>query len=120
MNLSENEQQQELRSPAEKTARIRELNDDFRRGLADGIVLLTAGVKGLPSALQERILNRVRSFDEFNADNDPHQEHDFGAFEIHGVTYFWKLDLYEQPGVKDADGEPVVTRVLTIMLAEDY
>lgn len=31
-----------------------------------------------------------------------------------------KIGLYEEPGVKSADGEPVVTRVLTIMLAEEY
>jgi hypothetical protein len=30
------------------------------------------------------------------------------------------IDLYEEPGVKDANGEPVVTRVLTIMLADEY
>jgi hypothetical protein len=28
--------------------------------------------------------------------------------------------LYEEPDVKGANGEPVVTRVLTIMLAEEY
>jgi hypothetical protein len=28
--------------------------------------------------------------------------------------------LYEAPFVKAADGAPVVTRVLTIMLAEEY
>ena len=31
-----------------------------------------------------------------------------------------KFDLYEEPDVKNANGEPVVTRVLTIMLAEEY
>jgi hypothetical protein len=32
----------------------------------------------------------------------------------------WKTDLYEEPDVKNPNGEPVVTRVLTIMLAEEY
>ena len=31
-----------------------------------------------------------------------------------------KSDLYEEPDVKSKNGEPVVTRVLTIMLAEEY
>jgi hypothetical protein len=31
-----------------------------------------------------------------------------------------KIDLYEEPDVKGANEEPVVTRVLTIMLAEEY
>ena len=30
------------------------------------------------------------------------------------------MDLYEKPDVKDANGEPVITRVLTVMLAEEY
>jgi hypothetical protein len=33
---------------------------------------------------------------------------------------FFKIDLYEGPEVKSGNGEPVVTRVLTIMLAEEY
>jgi len=28
--------------------------------------------------------------------------------------------LYEEPEVKGADGQPVTTRVLTIMLAEEW
>jgi len=28
--------------------------------------------------------------------------------------------LYEEPEVKDSNGEPVVNRVLTIMLADEY
>jgi len=28
--------------------------------------------------------------------------------------------LYEDPNVKDSDGEPLVNRVLTIMLADEY
>ena len=31
-----------------------------------------------------------------------------------------KKDLYEEADVKDANGEPLVTRVLTLMLADDY
>jgi hypothetical protein len=36
------------------------------------------------------------------------------------VSRCGKIDLYEEPGVKGTDGEPVVARVLTIMLAEEY
>ncbi len=53
-------------------------------------------------------------------DNDPHGEHDFGSFDLAGVSYFFKIDLYEEPNVKDANGQPVGTRVLTIMLANEY
>ena len=39
------------------------------------------------------------------------------SFEVAGRKLFWKIDLYEEPGVKSADGQPLTTRVLTIMLA---
>jgi hypothetical protein len=35
-------------------------------------------------------------------------------------TVSGQIDLYEEPEVKAADGQPVTTRVLTIMLAEDW
>jgi hypothetical protein len=62
----------------------------------------------------------VREFAEFSESNDPYGEHDFGSFELDHIALYWKIDLYEEPNVKDANGEPVVTRVLTIMLANEY
>ena len=62
----------------------------------------------------------MRTFTDFTPDNDPYGEHDFGSFELAGRKFLWKIDLYEAPFVKAADGAPVVTRVLTIMLAEEY
>jgi hypothetical protein len=65
-------------------------------------------------------IRKVVTFDEFTEDNDPYDEHDFGKFELCGRRFFWKIDLYEEPGVKSKNGEPVVNRVLTIMLADEY
>ena len=39
---------------------------------------------------QAAIIERVRSFEEFDADNDPYGEHDFGSFDHDGRTIFWK------------------------------
>ncbi len=100
--------------------RIRQLNDSFRQTFAGGTVVLTQGVDALPPEVQAEVLQRVRQLDRFDGDNDPHGEHDFGSFEIEGERFFFKVDLYEEPDVKSANGEPVVTRVLTIMLAEEY
>ena len=100
-------------------ARIRVLNDNFRGTFVGGRVLMTASVNELPIDTRARIILAVQSFNDFSADNDPHREHDFGSFEVEGEKYFWKIDLYEDPDVKDSDGEPLVNRVLTIMLAEE-
>src|SRR5436853_1304067 len=75
--------------------KIRELNDRFRSTMTGGRVLLTAGVDALPSDVKAMVIRRVATFSEFTADNDPHQEHDFGNFEIAGHKIFWKIDHYD-------------------------
>jgi hypothetical protein len=103
-----------------KTARIRALNDELRRDFAEGIAVMTPGIAALGAEAVARIVKTVAVFDDFCHANDPHEEHDFGVFEADGHRIFFKIDLYEEPDVKDSNGEPAVTRVLTIMLAEEY
>jgi hypothetical protein len=54
------------------------------------------------------------------AHNDPWGEHDCAIVVVGGYRALFKIDLYEDPEVKGADGQPIATRVLTIMLAEEY
>ena len=103
--------------------KIRELNDQFRKTFSGGKVLRTAGVDALPVQEQAAILAMVQGFDDFNKSNDPYGEHDFGAFDFDGVTYFWKIDYYDvdyQYLSLDPSDETITNRVLTIMLAEEY
>jgi hypothetical protein len=68
-------------------------------------------------------LTNVKSFEAFTADNDPHGEHDFGAFELGGEKLFWKIDTYdrdEQHGAEDPSDAASTLRVLTVMLASEY
>jgi hypothetical protein len=58
--------------------RIRELNDDFRRTFVGGAVVITAGVEAMPAEQRRSLLAKVRAFNAFTEDNDPHGEHDFG------------------------------------------
>ena len=102
------------------TNRIRTLNDELRQNLGKGKAVMTCGVAALAAEAVARIIKTIEVYDDFCHANDPHQEHDFGSFEADGQTIFFKIDLYEEPDVKSANGEPVVTRVLTIMLAEEY
>jgi hypothetical protein len=72
--------------------RIRELNDAFRRTFVGGTVMITAGIEALPVEQRRSLLQKVRAFDVFTDDNDPHGEHDFGAVDEGGVRCFWKID----------------------------
>jgi hypothetical protein len=103
-----------------KTQRIRDLNDELRHKMTGGMAVMTPGIAALGGEAVERIVKTIAVFDDFCNANDPHQEHDFGSFEAEGHTIFFKIDLYEEPNVKHPNGDPVVTRVLTIMRAEEY
>jgi Protein of unknown function (DUF3768) len=103
--------------------RIRALNDTFRRSFVGGTIVVTAGLKSLSADRRHSILAKIRAFDNFNEDNDPHGEHDFGLIQDGDVRCFWKIDYYDtdmdlmSPDPADAS---VTTRVLTVMLAEEY
>ena len=103
--------------------RIRVLNDDFRRTFVGGLVVITSGVEALPADQRKSLLAKVRAFDAFTEDNDPHGEHDFGAIDEGGVRCFWKIDCYDRAtemGSPDPADPAVTTRVLTIMRADEY
>ena len=103
--------------------KIRTLNDAFRRTLTGGKVMMTAGIAALSDAARAMVLNKVRTFDAFTADNDPHGEHDFGSFEVDGRKIFWKIDAYDAAmefGSEDPADPSKTTRVLTIMFASEY
>ncbi len=102
---------------------IRALNDAFRRTFVGGMVMITAGVQALPRDERRSLLAKVRAFEAFGEDNDPHGEHDFGAVDDGGVRYFWKVDSYDRNIELDSPdpADPAVTtRVLTIIRADEY
>ena len=103
--------------------RIRQLNDEARIFLTDGTIFATSGITALPTDDQAAILERVQTFDDFDADNDPYGEHDFGAFDHKGDRIFWKIDCYDrqmQSRSPDPADPSVTKRILTIMLATEY
>ncbi len=104
------------------TQRIRELNDRFRKTLNGGRVLITRGISAREDVAQ--IIERVKSFDQFDAGNDPHLEHDFGAFQMSDTQQiFFKIDYYSLDldfGSPDPSDPNVTARVLTVMLGSEY
>ncbi len=107
----------------DKTVAIRALNDAFRTSFSGGRVLMTAGVDALPSDLKAMAVRKVATFTDFTPDNDPHGEHDFGGFDLAGRKFFWKVDYYDRTlefGSENPADAAKTTRVLTLMLAEEY
>jgi hypothetical protein len=107
-----------------KSARIRVLNDNFRSTFLGGQVVMSAGVAELPLGTRAQVVVNVQNFAEFNENNDPYGEHDFGSFEVAGETFFWKIDYYDRKSMEYGSEDPadpaMTTRVLTIMFAGEY
>jgi hypothetical protein len=84
---------------------------------------MSAGVTALPDMVKAAAMLAVTTFSEFDADNDPYAEHDFGAFELCQRRFFWKIDYYDpslEAGSEDPADPAKTLRVLTLMLAEEY
>ncbi len=102
---------------------LRALNDEFRRKLPKGNTFITPGIAALGEAAVARLIQTLRIYDDFCRENDPHEEHDFGAFDFDGRSVLFKIDYYDRslaahsPDPADPD---VTQRVITIMLAEEY
>ncbi|MCG6867345.1 MAG: DUF3768 domain-containing protein [Gammaproteobacteria bacterium] len=111
-------------TPLTKTERIRMLNDAFRIGRhKGGSVVIATGVQAMGPDFVAEARKAVVAFDAFDADSDPHAEHDFGALTVQGAKLFFKVDYYDldlSAHSPDAADPSVTARVLTIMLASEY
>ena len=98
-------------------------NDNFRKHLSQGTLVLTQGIRSNTKEDLKEIITKVRTFDNFDENNDPYNEHDFGAFDYKGKRIFWKIDNYDQEFLylsPDVSNPRVTNKVLTIMYAEEY
>jgi hypothetical protein len=103
---------------------IAALNDLARTAMGVASrVTQTDGIRALSSADQSTIRERVETFCDFNEDNNPWGERDFGTFMHNDDKIMWKIDYFDKALEFHSD-DPVdphkTTRVLTIMLAEEY
>jgi Protein of unknown function (DUF3768) len=106
-----------------KTEQIRTLNDQLRQNFSEGTAVLTCGIAALGAEAVARIVKTIAIFDDFCHANDPHQEHDFGAFEADGHAIFFKIDYYDKALTghsPDAADRSFTERVITVMRAEEY
>jgi len=111
-----------------KTARIRELNDAFRKSpwhgsSALGRTVVTSGINAHGPEYVLRVINAIAGFNNFSGDNDPYGEHDFGNLELEGEKIYFKIDYYDAAcvyGSEDPSDPAKTTRVMTVMLASEY
>lgn len=103
--------------------KVRDLNDAFRTTFRGGRVCMSSRITSLPDDISTEIIEKVRTFSDFNEDNDPYGEHDFGAVNVARQRVFWKIDYYDAAmayGSEDPANPDVTTRVLTIFFADEY
>lgn len=118
------------------TQRIATANDAFRRNMfvkielgktetqrPNGIITVSAGVHHLPPDDKARVLVAVKNFNDFNADNNPYGEREFGSIELAGIPpVFWRIAYYEDETMQFGAEAPEVQcfRLLSIYLAEEH
>ena len=84
---------------------------------------MTQGVAKLPELERIAVVQKARLFDDFNEENDPHGEHDFGIIKLRGESLYFKIDYYDKTleyGSEDSSDPEKTTRVMTLMLACEY
>ena len=102
---------------------IRELNDRLRTTGRGGMAVLTDGLAGLGPETVATIFAAVRSFADFNPDNDPWGEHDCASLTVGEIRLIWKIDYHDRSlaALSPDPADPKVTvRVLTVMLDDEY
>ena len=98
-------------------------NDKLRKTGRDGQVLATRGVTSLVGFDATELMTALAQYDRFDEYNNPHGERDFGDLNLWSAEILWKIDYYNQELTRaspDPASETVTTRVLTVMLAEEY
>jgi len=111
------------RNAVPRAEAIARLNDKLRNTCSGGHVMVTRGVSTLDGFSAAELMNALRDYNQFDIDNDPHGERDFGDLTLWGEDLLWKIDAYDTSmkfGSPDAADERVTTRVMTVMLATEY
>ena len=103
-------------------ARMSSQNDDLRRYLYDGCVIMTPGVAALGAEAMGQIANAIATFDDFYNATAPNRKQGSGEFDFGGKLIVFKIDHYPKDLSPDpSDPNPTGTeRIITIRLAEEY
>lgn len=107
-----------------RAEQIARLNDRLRRGdSSSGTVMITQGVQRLTGFDAGALATALANYSDFDPDNDPHGERDFGLLTLWGHDLLWKIDYYDKAlefGSEDPADTAVTLRVLAIMLSSEW
>ncbi|GAB1856131.1 DUF3768 domain-containing protein [Flavobacteriaceae bacterium MHTCC 0001] len=117
----------------EKSKLIAQQNDEFRKNIScthtkskiTGSYSMTEGVLALSSFDRLDAVLKIKAYDNFNENNDPHGEHDCGRFQLESnkQDIIWKIYYYDtnyKYGSEDPSDLSKTRRVLTVMLPSEY
>ena len=107
----------------ETTATIRSLNDKLRVDRIGGTLVVTSGIAALGPAFFTMLMDAIRRADDFDDDNDPYGEHDFGVVTVLDQKVFWKIDYYDldmRQGAEFPEDPALCVRVMTVMTEREY
>ena len=79
--------------------------------------ILSIGVLAFGSLTVERLVRTISLFDDFCAVKEPNSPGQFDVFEFDGVNVQFRID-YESTAKLDASSSKVVTRIISISLAD--
>ena len=103
---------------------VQRLNDSFRRTMGAAVrgrFYLSAGVAAKSDVDRFEIIQLVRQFEDFDKENDPYSEHDFGSFDFRGEKIMFKIDYFADSTLEwGAEDKEDCFRVLTILLLTEY
>lgn len=108
---------------SERTDRIRQLNDQLRTLRGEGIIHICGALSEMDEEFQKKVMLAVATFAGFNTGDDPYGEHDFGAVEVDGQKFYFKIDYYDRTlehGSEDPADPAVTKRVMSVFHQGDY
>lgn len=102
---------------------IARLNDQLRKKGMGGTIVITQNVMRISGFDAVALAAALANYDEFDSDNDPHGERDFGDLTFFGNNLLFKIDYYDlsmEFGSDDPADPDATHRVLTVMMASDW
>ena len=111
-----------------KRSKIANDNDKLRQNillcpLGKNKLVLSHDVSRLNLIDGIEVLKLVREFKTFTSGDDPYGEHDFGSFDFKDISYFWKIDYYDNDlkfHSEDKLNAEKTIKVLTVLRASEY